>query len=363
MLFCILSIDSGTVSVVMRPLIYAGLLILALVLGKFLFFSEKTDATSPSGGGSRSSAPRLHTVVVGYEESSSVISASGSTLANDHVEIRSEISGIITGLHIPEGKLVQKGFLIAKIKDDDILAQLKKIELEEALAAQTEARHRKLLDINAISKEEYEISQNKVLTLQADKDLLKVQLSRTEIRAPFTGKLSLKNISLGAYVTPANVITTLTQYNPIKIDFTTPERYINDIHVGSKIRFKTDGSAENYIGTVAAIDPSIDANLRTLKVRALAQNPDNALIPGMFVNVAVDIKRTQSIMVPTEAVIPVVDGMEVFVKRNGKAELVKVETGYRDVSKVEVLKGLSIGDTLITSGLITLKAGDPVLSN
>jgi len=348
----------------MRPLIIAGLLILALILGKFLFFTDKPDKAAPgSSGGAKKSAPLLNTVVVGYEESSSIISTSGSTLANDHVEIRSEISGIITRLNIPEGTLVQKGFLIAKIKDDDILAQLKKIELEEALAAQTEARHRKLLDINAISKEEYEISQNKVLTLQADKDLLKVQLSRTEIRAPFTGKLSLKNISLGTYVTPANVITTLTQYNPIKIDFTAPERYINDIHVGNTIRFKTDGSAEVYTATIAAIDPTIDASLRTLKVRALAQNPRSTLIPGMFVNVTVDIRRSRSIMVPTEAVIPVVDGMEVFVKRNGKAEIVKVETGFRDVSKVEVLKGLSVGDTLITSGLITLKAGDPVASN
>ncbi|MBX2950912.1 MAG: efflux RND transporter periplasmic adaptor subunit [Leadbetterella sp.] len=349
----------------MRPLIIAGLLILALILGKFLFFTDKPDKASPGGGGGagKKSAPHLNTVVVDYEESASIISTSGSTLANDHVEIRSEISGIITRLNIPEGTLVQKGFLIAKIKDDDILAQLKKIELEEALAAQTEARHRKLLDINAISKEEYEISQNKVLTLQADKDLLKVQLSRTEIRAPFSGKLSLKNISLGAYVTPANVITTLTQYNPIKIDFTAPERYINDIHVGSTIRFKTDGSAEVYTARVAAIDPTIDASLRTLKVRALAQNPQSTLIPGMFVNVTVDIRKSRSIMVPTEAVIPVVDGMEVFVKRNGKAEIVKVETGFRDVSKVEVLKGLNVGDTLITSGLITLKAGDPVASN
>lgn len=347
----------------MRPLIFAGLIILALILVKFLFFSSKPETAGAGGGAKRPSAPRLNTVVIGYEENSSSISASGSTLANDHVEIRSEISGIITRLNIPEGGVVQKGFLIAKIKDDDILAQLKKIELEEALAAQTETRHRKLLDINAISKEEYEISQNKVLTLQADKDLLKVQLARTEIRAPFTGKLSLKNISLGAYVTPANVITTLTQYNPIKIDFTTPERYINDIRVGSTIRFKTDASAEVHTANVIAIDPSIDASLRTLKVRALARNPENTLIPGMFVNVTVDIKRSQSIMVPTEAVIPVVDGMEVFIKRNGKAQIVKVETGYRDVSKVEVLKGLSIGDTVITSGLITLKAGDPVVSN
>lgn len=349
----------------MRPLMYAGLLILALIIGKFVFFSSDEKAAPAGGGGGpkKGGGAKLNTTVIGYEENASTITASGSTVANDHVEIRSEISGLITRLNIPEGSVVPKGFLIAKIKDDDILAQLKKIELEEELAAQTEARHRKLLDINAISKEEYEISQNKVQTLKADKDLLKVQLARTEIRAPFAGKLSLKNISLGAYVTPANVITTLTQYSPIKIDFTTPERYINDIKVGSTVRFKTDGSADDHTAKVIALDPAIDANLRTLRVRAIAPNGNHALIPGMFVSVAVDISRSQTIMVPTEAVIPVVDGMQVFIKKNGKAQLVKVQTGFRDVSKVEVLKGLSIGDTVITSGLITLKEGDPVSAN
>jgi membrane fusion protein (multidrug efflux system) len=348
----------------MRPLMYAGLLILALIIGKFLFFSSDEMAPPSGGGGAKKGGgAKLNTVVISYEENASTISATGSTVANDHVEVRSEISGLITRLNIPEGTVVPKGFLIAKIKDDDILAQLKKIELEEELAAQTEARHRKLLDINAISKEEYEISQNKVQTLKADKDLLKVQLARTEIRAPFAGKLSLKNISLGAYVTPANVITTLTQYSPIKIDFTTPERYINDIKVGSTVRFKTDGSAEEHSAKVIALDPAIDANLRTLRVRAIAPNGNHSLIPGMFVSVAVDISRNQTIMVPTEAVIPVVDGMQVFIKKNGKAQLVKVQTGYRDVGKVEVLKGLSIGDTVITSGLITLKEGDSVSAN
>jgi membrane fusion protein (multidrug efflux system) len=343
---------------------YAGLLILALIIGKFLFFSSDEMAPPSGGGGAKKGGgAKLNTVVISYEENASTISATGSTVANDHVEVRSEISGLITRLNIPEGTVVPKGFLIAKIKDDDILAQLKKIELEEELAAQTEARHRKLLDINAISKEEYEISQNKVQTLKADKDLLKVQLARTEIRAPFAGKLSLKNISLGAYVTPANVITTLTQYSPIKIDFTTPERYINDIKVGSTVRFKTDGSAEEHSAKVIALDPAIDANLRTLRVRAIAPNGNHSLIPGMFVSVAVDISRNQTIMVPTEAVIPVVDGMQVFIKKNGKAQLVKVQTGYRDVGKVEVLKGLSIGDTVITSGLITLKEGDSVSTN
>ena len=351
----------------MRPLIYAGLLILALVLAKFLFFSPKSDkivpnAGGPGGGGMKRPAAVLNVEVVGMEESSNYISVSGTTVSNDFVEIKSETSGIITQLNIKEGAIVPKGYLIAKIKDDDIRAQLKKIDLEEKLAEQTEARYKKLLDINAISREEYEISQNKVQTLNADKDLLKVQLAKTEIRAPFSGKLSLKNISLGAYVTPSNVITTITQYNPIKIDFATPERHINEVKIGDIVNFKTDGSAVNHTAKIIAVDPNIDINLRTLKVRALATNNDASLIPGMYVNVNMNVKRGKSILIPTEAVIPVVNGMQVFIKRNGKAQVVMVDLGFRDVSKVEVLKGLSVGDSLITSGLVTLKEGDAVAS-
>lgn len=347
----------------MRPLMYAGLVILALILAKFLFFNKKSTGPAESNRASTSRpANVLETHVVEMQESESSISVSGTTVANDFVEIRSEISGIITHLNIREGAVVPKGFLIAKIRDDEIQAQLKKIELEEALAAQTEARYKKLLDINAISKEEYEISQNKVQTLSADKQLLKVQLAKTEIRAPFAGRLSLKNISLGAYVTPNNIITTLTQNNPIKIDFTTPERYINDIQVGSEVLFRVDGAASDQTAKITAVDPNIDVNLRTTKVRAVAANADNSLIPGMFVNIKMNVKKGQTILIPTEAVIPVIDGMEVFVKKNGKAEVAKVELGFRGVSTVEVLSGLQVGDSLITSGLVTLKPGNPVAS-
>ena len=125
-------------------------------------------------------------------------------------------------LNLREGTFVKKGELIAKIKDDDILAQVKKVSIEEALANQIEARQKKLLEIEAISKEEYEISLNKVSTLKADKELLAVQLAKTEIRAPFSGRIGLKYISEGAYVTPNTLIASLVQTNPLKIDFSIP---------------------------------------------------------------------------------------------------------------------------------------------
>ena len=332
----------------MRPLLIAGLIILALILGKIFFWSGESEkkGEKPGDKKSGSGAPgkggdmkpmSVSTIIVGLDNSDRNVFSSGTTVANEEVEIKSEISGKIVKLNIPEAGMVSKGFLLVKIKDDDILAQLKKVELEEKLADQIEARQRKLLDINAISKEEFEISQNKVLTLKADKELLKVQLAKTEIRAPFSGKLGLKNISLGAYVTPATVITTLVQYNPIKVDFSVPEKYLNSVKLGSVVQFQTDGSVEKYSAKIIAIDPKIDEALRTLKVRAMSQNAGNQLLPGMFIKVLLNLGRTQSIMIPTETVIPVVDGKKVFVKRNGIAEEVKIETGLRNSNNLQVL--------------------------
>lgn len=350
----------------MRPLLYAGLLILVLFLAKTFFFSSDDKKSSSKKGeaqnGAMNKPQKLNTIIVSENNSDQIIFSSGSTTANEEVELRSEVSGKIVKLLINEGSNVQKGQLIAKIKDDDILAQLKKIEVDEKLANQIEARQKKLLDINAISKEEYEISQNKVISLNAEKEILKVQWAKTEIRAPFSGKIGLKSISVGAYVTPATTIATVIQYNPIKVDFTIPEKYLGSIKLGNSINFQTDGSIQNIQAKVIAIEPKVDPILRTLKVRAVANNAGSALYPGMFVKVLLNLKSDRSIMIPSESIVPVIDGKVVYLKRNGVAEEVKVETGLRNEKNVQVLSGLKVGDTLIVSGLMTLKVGSPVIS-
>jgi membrane fusion protein, multidrug efflux system len=358
----------------MRALLVAVILIASLILGKIFFFNGKSTDSKEGGQGAKNSLPtakgmggdskpiQVNTISVSIDNSDKVIFSSGTTIANEEVELKSEISGKITALYITEGAVVPAGKLIAKIKDDDILAQLKKIEIEEKLANQIEQRQKKLLEINAISKEEYEISQNRVYTLNADKEILKVQLSRTEIRAPFSGKLGLKNISIGAYVTPATIISTLIQFNPIKIDFAVPEKYIVDLQLGRNVDFQIDGNTDKFTARIIAIEPKVDESLRTLKVRAVTQNPNSKLYPGMFLKILLNLGSQQSIMIPTETVIPVIDGKKVFVKRNGVAEEIKIVTGLRNESKLQVISGLSVGDSLITSGLMTLKAGTPVFS-
>jgi membrane fusion protein (multidrug efflux system) len=345
----------------MRPLLFVGLIILALVLGKIFLFTDKDETAGISAArNTASSAMPVNYIVASYSSEDQSIFSTGTVVPNEEVELKSEVNGRLISLNLQEGNYVKKGQQIAKLQDDELRTQLKKVAYEEALAAQIEARQKKLLDINAISKEEYEIAINKTKTLNIDKELLEVQLRKTVITAPFNGKIGLKNISEGAYITPATVIGTLVQTNPVKIDFTIPEKYSQLIKRGQKITFQRDGSPQNYTAIVIAIDPKVDENLRTLRIRSRATNNGGDLLPGMFVRVNLNLGTEQSIMIPTDAVVPILDGKKVYVMRNGKATDTMIQTGLRNERSIQVINGLQIGDSVITSGLITLKNGAAV---
>ncbi len=352
----------------MRSLLIVAVLILAMIAAKLFFFqngtadSQKSSSNLPAGNGipkgkdGKGGSKMLVDIYIAKEESNSnEIYASGSFVANEEVELRSEASGKIIRLFIKEGSTVSKGQLIAKLNDADIVAKLKKVKYEEELAAQIEARQKKLLDINGISKEEYDIAVNKVNLLSADKEGLQVALSQTEVRAPFTGRIGLKNISVGAYVSPNTAIATLVQTNPIKMDFSIPEKYVSRIATTRKISLSIEGINFTKEATIIAIDPKIDETLRTLKVRASLANPNGAIMPGMFAKVNVPLGSSKSIMVSTEAIIPFVGGKKIYVMKKGKAIETTITTGLRTGTKVEVLQGLSIGDTVIVSGIMNLK--------
>lgn len=358
----------------MRTILTIVAVVAVLVLGKIFFFKKPDLGGEKGPGGGAGAAPAgakggekgkdmkgggpavaVNVFVVNTESLDNVITSSGTIFPNEEIELRAEASGRILALNIKEGSRVAAGQVIAKIKDTDLQAQLKKLNFEIELAKQTEARQKKLLDINAISKEEYEITANKINTLNADKELIEANLEKTVLKAPFAGKIGLKNVSQGAYVTPTTSLATLVQTNPVKVDFSIPEKYSTLIRVGRNVKFEVEGQPEAYYANVVAIDPKIDPNLRTLKLRALAKNPADRLVPGMFVRVSVDLDIAQAIMIPTEAVVPVLKGKKVYVVRNGKADEVMIETGVRNDKKIQVTSGLQRGDSLIVSGIMALK--------
>ncbi|NND08625.1 MAG: efflux RND transporter periplasmic adaptor subunit [Saprospiraceae bacterium] len=345
----------------MRPLIVIIAIILGLgALKIYVWDTESIEETSSAKPKASASSLPVDVYVAAEVSTDNTVYASGTIVANEEVELQSEVSGRLIALHIKEGGFVRKGQLIAKLADDDLQAQMKKLEYEDQLANQIELRQQKLLDIDAISKEEYDLAVNKLNTLQADKELLQVLIEKTSVRAPFNGRIGFKNISEGAYVTPGVVIANLVQTNPIKVDFAIPEKYANSVSVDAEITFEIDGVDDRFIAHIIAIDPSVDEDLRTLKLRASANNSLGLLRPGMFVRVELPLESQRSIMVPTEAVMPILKGKIAYVKKNGKANEVKVSTGLRTDRNIQILDGIEVGDSVIVSALMTLKPDLPV---
>lgn len=319
---------------------------------------QAAEGASPANGGGKTA---VSVMVVEPATLNDVVKTTGTILANEEVEIRSEVSGKITNLYFKEGQYVQKGTVLLKINDDDLQAQLKKLEYGKKLSEDNEFRQRQLLEKEAISQREYDISLTTVKTNEADIENIKAQLAKTTIRAPFSGRLGLRYVSEGSYITPTSRISTLTNTNPAKIEFSVPAKYSDRIKAGSTIKYTTESSDVEHTGRVYAVDPKIDPQTRTLQMRATSPNGNGALLPGAFARIELIIgSRGTAITVPNEAIIPEENGHKVFLVKSGKATPQTVDVGIRGEFDMEVIKGLSPGDTLITTGILQVKPNGPV---
>lgn len=280
----------------------------------------------------------------------------GSTLASEEVNLSFEASGKIVAIYFKEGTHVKKGTLLAKSNDAPLQAQLKKLQAQLELQIARVRRQKQLLDKEAISKDAYEQSLTEQAGIEADIDLVKANINLTELRAPFDGMLGLKNVSEGQYMTPDLVVTKLTQISPLKIEFAINERLANDLKVGKHITFRLQESTQRYDAIIYAVSSQIDTKTRTLTARALYTNKNQSIKPGRSINVEVQLNTIQNaIIVPSEAMISEMGRDIVYVYRNGVAKLVEVTKGMRTEAKVQVLQGLKVGDTLITSGTMQLR--------
>jgi membrane fusion protein (multidrug efflux system) len=334
-----------------------AVVIFLLALPKLNLF-KKGDEVQQAMPGSGNRSLAVDAIVLKPSRLDNKLNVTGSVLANESLELKSEVSGKITSISFIEGKQVKKGDLLIQTDDDEILAQLTKQKFNRKLNNDNEFRQRKLLEKDAISQEEYDNALNRLNTTEADIQLLETQLSKTRIRAPFDGVIGLRFVSEGAYISSSTVIATLYNISPAKIDFAIPGRYSTQVSSGKKIRFTIESDLIVYEGEVYAIEPRIDPDTRTLKIRALADNKSGNLLPGQFVKVELILDSSDNaILVPTEAVIPEQEGKKVFILENGKAKEAKVETGIRTANSLEILSGLKVGDTLLTTGILQLKAG------
>ncbi len=286
------------------------------------------------------------------------IEVPGTILANEATEIHPEVSGRITELHIREGQFVSAGFILAKLYDADLQARMRKLEVQLQIAEQTEKRQGELLKIQGISQQDYDLSLLNVKNIRADMDILKEDIRKTELRAPFSGKLGLKNVSPGAYVTPSTVLTTISQVDQLKLQFNVPERYSTQMKSGLAVNFTIDGTPGIFTASVMATQTDIEEDTRSLAVRALVKGKTTALVPGAFAKVRLTLgKDNQALMVPNTVIVPTGRKKQLFTYKAGQVVVADVSTGVRDSVNVQILQGLKAGDTVITSAVLFLRPG------
>jgi membrane fusion protein, multidrug efflux system len=329
-----------------------------------LFFacnSKPDDADTVGSPRGKSQKAQVEGFVIKGQSLPNEVRTSGTIVAFEEVELHPEATGRIQKIFFKEGSSVTKGQLLVKINDDDLQAQLKKARSGIRLSRQQLSRQDELLKINATSRQEHDIASNQLNSLLADEEVLMAAIAKTEIRAPFKGMAGLRYVSEGSYVTPATRIATLQNIDPVKVDFSIPERYANAVERNDEVSFSMEESGISFTGKVYAVEPKIDEATRTLKVRALCANSDGKIVPGSFVKVRLRLNEIKdALMVPSQSLMPVLKGQNIYIVKNGMAKAVPVKTGIRTEREVQVTEGLQPGDTVLTKGIISLKPDVPV---
>jgi membrane fusion protein (multidrug efflux system) len=340
--------------------ITAGTMLSISVLFAACQASEK-DEKKPAGAKNKPPL-KVEAFIVTPKTLTQDIEMPGSLMPAEETELHPEVPGRVTGIYFKEGSNVGQGSLLVKLYDGDLQAQLSKLRVQLKVARETLLRYEALLKINGVSQQEYELYKLSVNNIQADMSIVQTGIARTSLRAPFSGRLGLRNISIGAYITPATTISTLRKVSQLKLEFTVPEKYGTGIKPGGKIQFSVDNNEQMYAASIIATENNIAQETRSLRVRALVDKAGAELIAGAFVKVKVELgQNNAALMIPSQAVIPKSRNKEVIVYRSGIANMTTVTTGTRDSSMVEITSGLKAGDTIIITGLLTTRQGSNVI--
>lgn len=344
-----------------NTLIIIIIIVLAALLIVPKLLSEKGKNQNPQGQNQQNQEIPADAYIIRTTDIENEISASGNITANEEVEIRSELSRKVTGIYFNEGAYVRKGQLLFKLDDTDLIARLNKLELDRDLNLKQEEREKQLYDKGLLSQDEYDIRSVTIQKIEADIEILEIEISKTSITAPFSGITGFRNVSMGSLVSPSLVLTTVQDIEKVKVDFSIPEKYKNSFSKGMDISFAVEGIDEPFSGKVVTYDPNVNESTRSIMIRAIAGNKARNLLPGSYVKVKIEAgNNADAILIPSESLIPKLKGQSVFVYQNGKAVSREVEIGFRSDKNIEVTSGLNIGDTLITTNILRLKPDSKV---
>jgi membrane fusion protein, multidrug efflux system len=317
--------------------------------------AHKEDSIKPQ----KTSPPEVDVLIAATKPMSNELEVNGSVIANEYVELHPEASGRLTYLNVPEGKFITKGTLIARINNADLQAQVDKSKVALELAEKTEQRDKQLIAINGINQSDYDAAQNIVNGYKADIEYNQALLDKTILKAPFDGYIGLRQVSVGAYVTPSTLIATLLQRDKIKIDFTVPEEYSKVLKIGASVEVEVDQTGKRKKAIIIAMEPQVSQATRNMTVRALLEN--SQANPGGFAKVYIKSGLDkQAIMIPTNALIPDDKNNQVVIVRKGTADFENVSTGIRLANNVEIVSGIKPGDTVVVTGVLFARPKAPV---
>lgn len=287
---------------------------------------------------------------------------SGSIIPDEEVDLTFETSGKITDILFKEGSHVSKGELLAKINDAPLQAELRKLESQLKLYTDRMHRQNVLLEKEAVSQEAFQEAQTSLAILRAEIDGVKAKIAQTELRAPFDGIIGLRQMSVGSYASSTTTVAKLTKTNRLKLEFAIPERYAGTVKTDTPINFLVEGDLEKRTAKIYAIDSHVDSDTRTFTVRALYDNRDGRLFPGRYANISLTTQTFENaISIPSQAIVSEMGIDKVFLYKSGKAIPIEITKGLRTESVVQALRGLSAGDTVITTGTMQLRMGQKVI--
>jgi membrane fusion protein (multidrug efflux system) len=340
-----------------------NLFLLALIFSAVAFSSclKKKDSMQASGARPGSQPVVVEGIQAKVVPVNQTITLSGTLIPFQETTLMPEVVGRVIRINLPEGSFVKEGTLLVKLFDGDLQAQLLKFQTQLEIASSTLARQAELLKVNGISQSDYDQTQLQVASIKNDIELTKAQIRKTEVLAPFDGIIGLKNISIGAQVSPSTPLAVIREQDRLKLDFSVPEKYSRTVRTGSKVRFTVPGSDNKFDAVVMATEQGIEASTRNLRARAIVSGNISSLIPGAFANVELTLGEDQkAIMVPTQCIIPQERNKSVILVKGGKAKFVKVITGMRQSSDIEITSGINEGDTVVTTGIMFIKPGAPI---
>jgi membrane fusion protein (multidrug efflux system) len=345
---------------IISGLIITGVILLSVYIKGYTSEKEKPAAKAPVAAAQPTGVP-VDAQVLHSESLNEEMAVSGTLMAFQEVSISSELNKKVVAVYAKEGKFVNAGTVLFKLDDADLIAELEQLKQQEKLVLLNERRLKELIDNEAAIQQDYDQAFTNLKVLQAKIDQLKVTLSKTNVRAPFSGYLGIVNVYPGAYVTPGNPLATLTDNSQLKIDFAIPEKHANTLKTGDVVEYQVESNDKVYKAKIVAHDAGLDQKTRTLLMRAVTNNTGHDLLPGQSARLTLRLSNTgNALMVPNQALIPSSQGYSVFVVNNNKASFKSIEVGERNAFSVHVTKGLTPGDTVITSNMLRLTPGSAV---